>query len=402
MKGFKLNLFLFIAWWIFGVVSSVDNNAIYSALKPQTTHQGFIMKENDLNADEHMINLTSDTVNYSQDFFYTEDLKKICHAQVNEFIWKCPTISDSEEKILKFRTINDTIDDSLSMVWYLKSINEIDVVKMEPKTYKHQIEFKVEFDEQIISLNRLYPTYPEISGFEILQFITNLAYQCEFLIHVHDASDVTTIYSTLYGITYYEYHFKGIDLNQNFSFKKIIVKKETFLYCLEKRIEFLIETLSELFYQNIQICENAFVSVEFCPITFETQRIFYTQSFKFCIDWSPIGGFQDINLPFSNLFEIDSKDIVRIIKRKQQSNYFNFVKITRALDKKINKTYDEIKAQIFDESFLMKIFFNIFELCFFELEKRKSNPNPEDIFKIYLRPCVIPNINLFLKYYTNV
>ena len=66
------------------------------------------------------------------------------------------------------------------------------------------------------------------------------------------------------------------------------------------------------------------------------------------------------------------------------------------------KTYDEIKTQIFDLSFLMELFSNIFELCFFELEKQKSDPNPEDIFKLYLRPCVIPNINLFLRYYTGV
>jgi hypothetical protein len=50
----------------------------------------------------------------------------------------------------------------------------------------------------------------------------------------------------------------------------------------------------------------------------------------------------------------------------------------------------------------MELFSKIFELCFVELEKQKSNPNPEDIFKLYLRPCVIPNINLNLKYYTEV
>jgi hypothetical protein len=49
----------------------------------------------------------------------------------------------------------------------------------------------------------------------------------------------------------------------------------------------------------------------------------------------------------------------------------------------------------------MKLFSNIFEICFVELEKRKSDLNPEDIFKLYLRPCVMPNINLFLKYHTH-
>jgi len=72
------------------------------------------------------------------------------------------------------------------------------------------------------------------------------------------------------------------------------------------------------------------------------------------------------------------------------------------LDKKIIKTYDEIKTQIFDTSFLKELLSNIFELCFVQLEKQKPKPNPEDIFKLYLRPCVIPNINLFLKYYTNM
>jgi hypothetical protein len=85
-------------------------------------------------------------------------------------------------------------------------------------------------------------------------------------------------------------------------------------------------------------------------------------------------------------------------KKKQKSNLLNnFVK---TFDNQIIKTYDQIKTEIFDTSFLKKLFSKIFYLCFFELEKQCPNPNPEDIFKIYLRPCVIPNINLFLKYYT--
>jgi len=167
---------------------------------------------------------------------------------------------------------------------------------------------------------------------------------------------------------------------------------------LKKKIKSLVKTLSRLFDENIQACEHTFVPVEFCPITFNIGRIFYKNSLKFCIDWSSTGGFQDITLPFSNRFEITSEDIVRIMKKTKQSN-LNFIKINRTLDKQIVKTYDKIRTQIFDIPFLMKIFSKIFELCFVELEKQKYNPNPEDIFKLYLRPCVIPNIDLFLKYY---
>jgi len=281
-------------------------------------------------------------------------------------------------------------------------INEIDIIEMNSGTYMHQIEFKINIDEKIISLSELYPTYPEISGFEILQFLTNLAFECKFLIHVFDVSDISLIYSALYGRSYYEYHFEGINLNQKLLFKNIIVKKKTFLDCFETKIGYsAIFQLAQIFYENIQICEKSFVSVEFCPILFETQYIFYNNSFQDCIDWSPIGGFPQKTHPFSQFFEIFSEDMDRIMKRKKQS-YLNFVKINRELDKKIIKTYDEIKTQIFDTLFLMKLFSNIFQLCFFEMEKIKSNPNPEDIFKLYLRPCVIPNINLFLKYHTNI
>merc|ERR1711925_52100 len=95
------------------------------------------------------------------------------------------------------------------------------------------------------------------------------------------------------------------------------------------------------------------------------------------------------------------EDMNRIMTKKKQSHLnTTFVKINRVLDKKILKTYDEIKTQILDTSFLMKLFSNIFQLCFFELENlKKSSLNPEDIFKLYLRPCVIPNINL--KHYTH-
>ena len=51
-------------------------------------------------------------------------------------------------------------------------------------------------------------------------------------------------------------------------------------------------------------------------------------------------------------FEITSKDINRIMKRKEQSNV-NFVQTKWALDEKIIKTYEEIKTQIVDTSFLM-------------------------------------------------
>jgi len=316
-----------------------------------------------------------------------------------------PTISDSEAKVLKFRTI----DDSSLLTWYLKSINGIDIVEMSPGTDHHQIQFHVKIYEQKILLSRLYPTYPEISGFEILQFIANFAFQCKFLIEVHDAADVSTIYSALYGKRYYEYHFNGIDLSQNFLFKNIVVKKKSFLDCFKRNITFLLhkktvsvlENLPQLFQTNILTCKDTFVPVEFCPITLNTHRIFYKESFQYCIDWFLIGGFQGMNPPISTFFEITSDDITRIMKKQKRSNV-SFVQTKWALDEKIIKTYDEIKTQIFDTSFLMQLFSKIFEFCFVELEKIKSNPNPEDIFKLYLRPCVIPNINLFLKYYTKI
>jgi len=215
-------------------------------------------------------------------------------------------------------------------------------------------------------------------------------------------SDISTVYFALYGNNYYEYHFEGINLNQKFLFKQIVIKEHKFLDCLNPSIKGIMKKLSELFYENIQLCESEFMPVEFCPITFDTHYIFYEKIFRVCIDWSPIGEFPVIDPPFLQRFEITLEDITRIMKKKKQSNVVNFIKINWALDEKIIKTYDNIKTQIFDTSFLMKLFSKIFELCFFELKKQKSNPNPEDILKLYLRPCVLPNMNLFLKYYTDV
>jgi len=326
-------------------------------------------------------------------------------AKLMNLFGNVPQLVIVKKKILKFRTINDEIGYT-TLTWYLESINEIDIVHMDPKTDKPQIQFYVTIDEHRIYISRVYPTYPEISGFEILQFLANLAFQCKFYIDVVDASDISNVYSALYGTSYYGYHLNGIDLNQNFLFKKLTVKKEIFLYCFEEQIKLvmtdsLFETLPQLFDRNIEICKNSFVSVEFCPITFGTHKIFYKNGFQNCIDWSPIAGMPGIVLTLSNFFEITSKDITRIMKKQKQSN-MNFVKISRDLDKKIIKTYAKIKTEIFDTSFLIELFSNIFQLCFFELEKIKSDPNPEDIFKLYLRPCVIPNINLFLKYHTDI
>jgi hypothetical protein len=227
MKGCKLTLFLFIIWWSI-VSASIDH---ISSLELQATHQENTFKENDLNADEHIVNMTSDNVNYSHDFFYRDDLKKICHGQVNEFVWKCPTISENKEKILTFRTVEliaGKNDSSLFSTWYLKSVNEIDIFEMHPRSYMHQIQFNVKIDTQTIILTALYPTYPEISGFEILQFISHLAFQCKFSIEVCDRSDISKVYSALYDQSYYKYHFKGVDLSQKFLFKNCCQKENIF------------------------------------------------------------------------------------------------------------------------------------------------------------------------------
>jgi len=143
-------------------------------------------------------------------------LSKICNTQINEFVWKCPKTSDNdEEKFLKFRTMNDS-GHHTTLSWYLKSINEIDVITMDPWTQMHQIEFKVKINQKIISLTRLYPTYPKVSGFEILQFVSNLAYQCKFAIDVEDIADVSIAYSSLYGKGYYESFFKGLRFESKF------------------------------------------------------------------------------------------------------------------------------------------------------------------------------------------
>jgi hypothetical protein len=290
--------------------------------------------------------------------------------------------------------------------WYLKSINKINIVEMDNDLNRHQIRFTVKFDKQLIVLNRLYPTYPEISGFEILQFISHLAFQCQFSIEVNDASDISKVYFALYDKSYYSYHLKGVDLSQDFIFKKIVIKKKTFLNCFKEmikshlhfEIKSLFESLPLLFYENIKACEKPpFVSLEFCPITFDTQRIFYEKSFEYCIDWSPFGGFPRKIMPFPRHFKIFVEDMTRIMtKPKNKSNNISFVKLNR--HRESIKTYDQIKTEIFDTSFLSKFFSNIFEFCFVQLEKQTFYPNPEDIFKLYLRPCVMPKINQLLKY----
>merc|ERR1712034_43710 len=127
------------------------------------------------------------------------------------------------------------------------------------------------------------------------------------------------------------------DLSENFLFQKIIVKKKTFLDCFKVMIKdhvhvmtmSIFESLSQLFYQNIQACEKKFVSVEFCPITFNTQHIFYEKSFEYCINWSPLGGFPRKISPFPRHFQIFSEDITRIMRKQKKSN----VSFVRVLDK---------------------------------------------------------------------
>jgi len=76
-------------------------------------------------------------------------------------------------------------------------------------------------------------------------------------------------------------------------------------------------SLSKRFHQNIQACEETFVSVELCPISFNTQRLFYETSFQHCFDWSLIGGFSGKSLPGFQRFKITTEDIFRIMTTKK-------------------------------------------------------------------------------------
>jgi len=103
MKCFRFNLFCFTICFFIVIASvedndthlsvedndthlSVEDNDTHLSLEPQTTHESTKIRKIDFNTDGDMMNKTNDSVNYSQNFFCTEDLP----VKFQSLKWKFP------------------------------------------------------------------------------------------------------------------------------------------------------------------------------------------------------------------------------------------------------------------------------------------------------------------------
>jgi hypothetical protein len=78
---------------------------------------------------------------------------------------------------------------------------EIDGVKVSSATH---ILIKIFPEQEKIELAHLYPFYPQLSGIDVLQFISALSFTCKFKIEGTDDSDFMTPFYVLFGQSYYK------------------------------------------------------------------------------------------------------------------------------------------------------------------------------------------------------
>jgi len=194
------------------------------------------------------------------------ELRKICQGTQKSYIWELP-IADHESKALKFAEVVRKKGKFLSQTsWELTSINEI--TNFDPfQEPTLTINFQIRKKEKEIYLDNLFPTFPKVSGVDILQFLMSLSYACDFTLSLNDESDISISYKLLTGAGYYSNLIKGLGTkraNQN----KIIFKNNFY-----KCAQYELLNLNQLHQvvrinETLNACQEKDISVQDCPVHF--------------------------------------------------------------------------------------------------------------------------------------
>jgi len=307
------------------------------------------------------------------------ELRKICQGTRKSYVWQLPI---AYGKSLKFVEVTRNFGrfNSLSQTsWELMRINgEKNFDPFQKPTIT--INFQIGKNKKEIYLKNLFPTFPKVSGVDILQFVMSLSYACDFTLSLKDASDISASYKLLYGSGYYMYFVKGIGMN-TINQKKFILKQnfyECTMYELRKldpvaRID---ETLSS--------CRNKGISVENCPVHFLWlgSIIHYTIFPKCGLNYELANYYSQPTIDF----QITPKDLTQIFNKIPQKSKGSLYPIVKNCTPKV-KDFETVKNDVISLKFMK----NAFEFCF---------PNPIftalKLFKI-LKGCFTETLNFLWK-----
>jgi len=306
------------------------------------------------------------------------ELKKICQGTRKTYIWRLPfklPIGDGQ-KALKFAEV---VRKGRKNTWELIRINE--KRNFNPfYTPSLTISFQIKKDEKEIYLNFLYPTFPKVSGVDILQFLMSLSYACGFSLHLQDHSDMSTSYRLLYGTGYYENLIKGMgikQINQN----KFILRKD-FYTCAKEELKNL-DPIARI-EETVNSCREKSISVDDCPVHFLwLGKVIHHILMPKCGINYYVADFPQPELEFF----ITPKDVTRIFNKipHTKSNP-NLYPIKKDCTPKV-KDFETVKKDAASLKFLK----NAFDFCF---------PDPIftalNMFKI-LKGCVTETLNFLWK-----
>jgi len=304
------------------------------------------------------------------------ELRKICQGTRKSYVWELPGIG----KTLKFAlVVRKGRFNFLTQTWELIRIDgKINFDPFQKPT--PTINFQIDKDEKDIYLENLYPTFPKVSGVDILQFLMTLSYACEFTLSLTDGSDLSASYKLLYGAGFYKNLIKGIGfktINQN----KIILKND-FYRCADYELQNL-NPFSRI-DETVNSCQEQNISVLDCPVHFLWlgRLIHYTLIPKCGANYEQVDFIPQPELEY----KITSRDLTRIFNKILPKSKPVLYPIAKNCTPKV-KDFETVKKDVIS----LKYFQNAFDFCF---------PDPIfsalKLFKI-LRGCVTETLNFLWK-----
>jgi len=282
--------------------------------------------------------------------------------------------------------------------WVLKSVNNVEVVPLTMKK-KSNVSFKTKniIPPHVIHLEKLYPSYPKVSGVDILQFIMTLGFVCKRKIILSDESDLSIPYNLLYGKSYYFSKIKGISNNLKF-FQNQIVEKKTFLDCASLEFQNVFQFCYYRLSTTLSTCETRNISVDECPLGYIwLGELLYKNIFHKCIDFNVLSNFmlKNSNTNTMSEFKISNKDLDRILNKRLPKPQVPYVTMLD-FDVTIPKTYNMIQIEFEHQiPFFQKALIFTYEM----LEKQVGYKpiTALQIFKIFM-PQLIATLNYLWKY----
>jgi len=311
------------------------------------------------------------------------ELKKICQGTRNSYSWELPI---SNSKALEFEEVihKEKFDLFPQISWNLMRING--EINFNPRHQESTltISFQIRKEKKEIHLEKLFPTFPKVSGVDILQFLMSLSYVCDFTLSLRDASDISISYRMLHGTGYYENLIKG-NLGLKMANQNKIISKKDFYECANHELLKLnnwgwIAHIDEI----LNSCQKKAISVQDCPIHY----LWLGKAIHYIL--LPICGLKykgTVFLPQPFLvFHITPKDLTQIFNKL-------LPKSKLALHPNINnctskvKDYKTVKKNVIS----LKFFEHAFDFCFPDMEFTALS-----LFDI-LKGCVTETLNFLWK-----